>query len=68
MKWNQTVKDEIIKEAKETANTCLIAGFSHSYGTAEEFENDNSKMIAKKNAFFAKTCATINTTGARATL
>ena len=54
MKWSQTVKEEIIKEAKETANACLIAGFSHSYGTAEEFENDNSKMIAKKNAFFAK--------------
>ena len=54
MKWNQSVKEEIIKEAKETANACLIAGFSHSYGTADEFENDNSKMIAKKNSFFAK--------------
>ena len=51
MKWNQTVKEEIINEAKETAKACLIAGFSHSYGTAEEFENDNSKMIVKKNAF-----------------
>ncbi len=54
MKWNQAVKEEIIKEAKETAKACLIAGFSHSYGTAEEFENDNAKMVAKKNVFFAK--------------
>ncbi len=54
MKWNQAVKEEIIKEAKETAKECLIAGFSHSYGTAEEFEKDNSKMIASKNVFFAK--------------
>ena len=51
MKWNQSIKEEIIKEANETAKACLIAGFSHSYGTAEEFENDNSKMIAKKMLF-----------------
>ena len=54
MKWNQTVKEEIINEAKATAKACLIAGFSHSYGTVEEFENDNAKMIAQKNVFFAK--------------
>ena len=54
MKWNQTIKEEIINDAKETAKACLIAGFSHSYGTAEEFEKDNAKMNDMKNVFFTK--------------